>query len=294
MTTPSFANHSPWQALVDRQFGYSGFTADLHEAIARTRAVVIGAGGNGAVLDLLVRSGFTRFVIIDPDMVEDTNLNRLPFGRDSIGLPKVEAWKRHLLGINPGCEVLALEQALDRRHAGRLEELLADGPSLVFLGSTNVEANLVAGRAAARLGVRLLIGPASSGCLVVSTFTHDNGLDVERLGRFGTENTALEDIDFSSLGERYREALAFPGRKGKLEPGVWEAMATGALPARSCGMFVCLVNAAMAFEAVKNVAALHNLPLPGGRLFAIPEVLIFDPWTGRSFVFNALTGSCRA
>ncbi|MDR0239960.1 MAG: ThiF family adenylyltransferase [Deltaproteobacteria bacterium] len=277
---------SYWDALVDRQLGFSGFSRELHQAIRDTRAAVIGAGGNGAVLDLLVRAGFMRFVIIDGDRVEATNLNRLPFDQQSVGMPKTEAWKRHLLAINPECDIALHTRYIKGDSAAWLREAL-QGVHLVFLGATDVEANIVAGRLCAQAGIRMIVGPASSGSLIVSTFRHDDGLTVEKMGCFGTEGTPLEDIDYPALREIYARALTFPGRKKNLEEETWNAVLQGRMPARSCGFFVRLTNAAMAFEAVKNVAEMHGLPLKNTRVTAMPLVQIFDPWTGGAYVFDA-------
>jgi len=278
-----------WNALIDRQLGFSGFSRELHQAIRDTRVAVIGAGGNGSVLDLLVRAGFVRFVIIDGDQVEATNLNRLPFGQSAVGLPKTEAWTRHLLAINPECEINTHTRYINGNGAPWLREAL-HGVRLAVLGTTDVEANIVAGRLCAQAGIRMLVGPASSGSLVVSTFRHDDGLDVEKMGRFGTEGMPLEDIDYAALREGYAKALAFPGRKKNLEPETWDAVLQGRMPARSCGFFVRLTNAAMAFEAVKNVAEMHALPFRNTRVTAMPLVQIFDPWTGGAYIFDAASG----
>ncbi|MDR0466281.1 MAG: ThiF family adenylyltransferase, partial [Deltaproteobacteria bacterium] len=160
---------SSWDALVDRQLGYSGFGPELHQAIRDTRTAVIGAGGNGSVLDLLVRAGFMRFTIIDGDHVEDTNLNRLPFDRTAVGLPKTEAWRRHLLAVNPECELALHTRFIKGADHVWLREALS-GARLAFLGTTDVEANIVAGRLCAQIGIRMMIGPASSGSLIVGTF----------------------------------------------------------------------------------------------------------------------------
>jgi molybdopterin/thiamine biosynthesis adenylyltransferase len=277
---------SSWHALVDRQLGFAGFSPELHQAIRDTRVAVIGAGGNGAVLDLLARAGFMRFVIIDGDVVDATNLNRLPFGLDAVGLPKTVAWKRHLLSINPECEVDIHTRFITGTGAAWLREALS-GARLAFLGATDVEANIVAGRLCAWEGIRTIIGPASSGSLIVSTFRHNDGLSVEKMGRFGTEDTPLEDIDYPALRERYAKALDFPGREKNLEPGIREAVLQGRMPARSCGFFVRLTNGAMAFEAVKNVAEMHGLPLGNTQVTAMPLVRIFDPWTGSAYLFDA-------
>lgn len=278
-----------WDALVNRQEGFINFTPELHAAIRTASVAVIGAGGNGTVLDLLVRAGFCRFIVIDPDIVEDTNLNRLPFTRDAIGKPKVEAWNEYLAGINPDCDIETHNKGVTRHDGQWLAELLGR-TDLVFLGTTDVEANLVTGRVAAGLGLRMIIGPSSSGSCIVSTFTHDNGLTVEKLARFGTEDTSLEAIDYIALRSLYMKALSFPGRKNNITEKAWEGMRGGPLAARSCGIFVRLTNAAMAFEGVKNIAALHGLPLERTRVVAMPEVQVFDPLSGAAYRFNVLTG----
>lgn len=278
-----------WEALINRQDGFINFDPETHAALARTRLAIIGAGGNGTVLDLLVRVGFTKFVIIDPDFLDPTNLNRMPFYPEQAGMPKVECWKEHLLRLNPECEVRAYHKGVTKHDAAWLEQELAD-VMIVFLGTTDPEANLVTGRVAARLGIRIIIGPASSGSAVVTTFTHDNGLTLEKMGRFGTENVPLEDIDFQAIGKRHFAALAFPGRSKNYRPGVWEGMRDGTYPARSCGIFVHLSNAVMAFEGVKNAIVLNGLPLVGTRVIAMPEVHVFDPRTGCAYFFDVLTG----
>lgn len=281
---------SSWDDLVTRQQGFINFTPELHAALRDARVAVIGAGGNGAVLDLLVRAGFTRFVILDPDIVEATNLNRLPFGRDAVGMHKTAAWEAHLRSINPLCQVEAHARSVCRNDGPWLTELLS-GVDLIFLGTTDVEANLATSRIASGLGVRMIIGPASSGSCIVSTFTHDNGLDAETLGRFGTAGTPLEDIDYEALRPLYAKAMAFPGRAGNVTPETWKGMLTGALPARSCGIFVRLTNAVMALEGIKNMAVLRGLPLERTKVVAMPEVQVFDPWSGCAYLFNVLTGA---
>jgi len=147
-----------WDAIVDRQTGFLNFTPELARAMRAMRLAVIGAGGNGAVLDHLARLGFERFTIVDPDVVEASNLNRLPFTARQIGRAKVAAWRDHLTAINPGCAVAAHQIALTRDHGPWLRELLA-GADLVFAGTTDVEANIVTGRVCAELGKRMIVRP---------------------------------------------------------------------------------------------------------------------------------------
>jgi hypothetical protein len=68
-----------WDAIVDRQQGFLNFTPRLLAALRESRVAVLGAGGNGVVADHLVRLGFERFILVDPDVVEASNLNRPPW-----------------------------------------------------------------------------------------------------------------------------------------------------------------------------------------------------------------------
>lgn len=276
-----------WHAIIDRQTGFLNFTEELMAAMRKTVVAAVGTGGNGVILDHLVRIGFERFIIIDPDVVEETNLNRLPFTRAEIGLPKVLAWRDYLKSINPDCLVEPYRQAVCRNDGPWLAELLGKA-NLAFLGTTSLEANLVVSRVCADLGLRMIVGPGSSGAYVVSTFTHDNNVTFEKVADYGTEHLQLTEIDYEALVPKFQAISFYPGRKRKLYPHVREEMLAGRLPARSCKIFVSLVNSAMAFEAVKNVAVMNGLPLEGTRIVAMPIFHIFDPYSGCAYYYHIL------
>jgi molybdopterin/thiamine biosynthesis adenylyltransferase len=276
-----------WDAIVNRQTGFLNFTPELNAAMRETVVAVVGTGGNGVILDHLVRIGFERFILVDPDIVEDTNLNRLPFTMVEIGQPKVKAWERYLKAVNPGCQVEAHQQTVCRHDGPWLTELLARA-HLGFLGTTDLEANLVVSRVCARLALRMIVGPASSGAYVVSTFVHDNDITFEKVAGYGTERLELTEIDYPSLLPKFQALSFYPGRKGKLYPQVRQDMLAGRITARSCKIFVSLTNAAMAFEAVKNVAIMRGLPLEGTRIVAMPVFHIFDPYSGCAYYYHIL------
>jgi len=71
---------------------------------------VIGAGGTGSVTSQqLAHLGATHVTLIDPDAIEDTNLNRLVGAVPSdVGSAKVEVVKRMMQAINPGMRVNAI------------------------------------------------------------------------------------------------------------------------------------------------------------------------------------------
>jgi hypothetical protein len=68
----------------------------LRHAASELRVGIGGVGGLGMVVaEDLARAGFRRFVLVDPDLVEETNLHRLPgVHRGDIGRPKVLVAKR--------------------------------------------------------------------------------------------------------------------------------------------------------------------------------------------------------
>ena len=284
-----------WEALINRQEGFRLFSRDVLEKVRETKVLLIGCGGNGSVVDMLVRAGFTRIGLIDGDHVEDTNLNRLPFTVREIGMPKVEAWKKHLLSINPDAVIQGWNKMLCRHDGEWLRGVLrgehweADEKAvdIVFLGTTCPEANLLAGRICAEEHVRTIIGPASSGSWVVGTFVHGEGdVTIESIGGLGTEGVPLENIDYKALRLKFMKALDYPGRENKLLPGVWDGMVQGKISARSCGIFVRMTNAAMAFEAIKNVADMNGLPVDGTSITRLPQVQIFNPYTGWSYYYD--------
>jgi len=275
-----------WDAIISRQMGFLNFTPETAAAMRETVAAVVGTGGNGVVLDHLVRIGFEQFILIDPDVVEDTNLNRMPFTTDAIGMPKVEAWEHYLKSVNPNCRVRTYRHTICRFDGPWLTDILS-GANLAFLGTTSLEANLVASRVSARLGLRMIVGPASSGAYVVSTFVHDNDITFEKVARFGTEHLELTEIDYNSLFPKFQELSFYPGRKRKLYPLVLQDVLAGRL-GRSCKVFVSLTNSAMAFEAVKNVIVMRGLPLDGTRIIAMPVFHIFDPYSGCAYYYHIL------
>lgn len=73
--------------------------------------LVIGVGGvGGTALEALARSGFKRFILVDNDKVEESNLNRqVLFTLDDVGQDKVVAAKNRLLKINPKFDIKTIK-----------------------------------------------------------------------------------------------------------------------------------------------------------------------------------------
>ena len=72
------------------------------DALWDSKVAIFGLGGvGGTCFEALVRSGVGGFVLVDGDVVEESNLNRqILFASQDLGKPKVEVAGRFALGIS--------------------------------------------------------------------------------------------------------------------------------------------------------------------------------------------------
>lgn len=105
------------------------FGDGLRRAAASLHVAIVGLGGLGMlVAEQLARAGFRRFTLVDPDLVEPTNLNRLPACVQDLGRPKVHLARRLIriagrgLGIQPEVETCRADIYLAARHVQRSVE----------------------------------------------------------------------------------------------------------------------------------------------------------------------------
>lgn len=89
---------------------------------------VVGLGGvGGYAVEGLVRSGVKKFIVVDYDTIDISNLNRQVITQmDNIDSFKVEAMEKHILSINPECEVVKLNVKLDKDNIDTLFEYSFD------------------------------------------------------------------------------------------------------------------------------------------------------------------------
>lgn len=106
--------------LRDRQarlFGDRG-----QETFSRLRVAVVGLGGVGSlIVELLARLGIGGLVLIDDDIVDDTNLPRLVAAEPTdVGKPKTELAARNARRANPRIELTLIPERVEHpaaRHA---------------------------------------------------------------------------------------------------------------------------------------------------------------------------------
>lgn len=79
------------------------------QRLAATKVIIFGVGGVGSwCAEALVRSGVVHLTLVDPDLVDPSNVNRqLPALTSTLGRPKVEVLRERFLDINPQAEIVA-------------------------------------------------------------------------------------------------------------------------------------------------------------------------------------------
>lgn len=94
--------------ILDRQARLFG--PEVNDILRGMRVAIVGCGGTGSPLAmLLLRLGLGRLLLIDKDIVEVTNLNRIHGARRSdIGRPKVEVLAREVKEADLGVQVETL------------------------------------------------------------------------------------------------------------------------------------------------------------------------------------------
>ena len=92
--------------------------------LASSRLIVIGAGGIRDTVLYCARTGVQEFVLVDPDIVSESNIATQGVFRDEIGLPKVEAVKRQLVRINPNVRVIAVQKRVEEIDDQTLDQLI--------------------------------------------------------------------------------------------------------------------------------------------------------------------------
>ena len=88
---------------------------DSFENISSKTVLVVGVGGvGGYVVEALVRSGIGKIIIVDGDMVDETNINRQIIALSStVGQSKVDVFEKRLKDINEKCEVIKINKFID-------------------------------------------------------------------------------------------------------------------------------------------------------------------------------------
>jgi molybdopterin/thiamine biosynthesis adenylyltransferase len=94
--------------------------------LATKQILIVGVGGLGvpaalALVNARVTSSSLRLTLVDPDLIELSNLPRqIIFGDSDVGTPKVTAAARRLSAISPAAAIESIQAALDTANAADL------------------------------------------------------------------------------------------------------------------------------------------------------------------------------
>ncbi len=137
--------------LVLREIGGPG-----QQKLKAARILMIGMGGLGAPASLyLAAAGVGGLVIVDPDRVELSNLQRqVLFTSSDQGRSKVDAGLRRLTDLNPHVETQALQLVVGPDNA----QALIGGFDLVLDGTDDFATRLAVSDACVATGVPLVSG----------------------------------------------------------------------------------------------------------------------------------------
>lgn len=125
MTNEQFQRYG--RHLIMPEVGVAG-----QEKLNAAKILMVGAGGLGSPSALyLAASGIGTMTIIDPDVVDLSNLQRqILHDTSSVDMPKVESARRRIAEINPNVKVNAIQDQLSNdnvRQLVREHDLVVDG-----------------------------------------------------------------------------------------------------------------------------------------------------------------------
>lgn len=214
-----------------RQLGLRGFGLAAQERLRAASVLVVGAGGLGCpALLYLAAAGLGRLVILDPDTVDVSNLQRqILFQTADAGRPKAAVAAERLRALNPHVAIEAHAVRLDRSNAlERIREV-----DLVLDCSDNFATRYLVNDACVLAGRAFVHGAIEGFEGRVAVFNHEGGPD-------------------------YRDLFPEAPPPG-VAPGCSEAGVLGVLPG--------IVGALQASEAIKVICGVGEAL--AGRLWLI-------------------------
>ncbi len=86
------------------------------DLLASKSVLVLGCGGvGGYVVEALARSGIGQIIIVDYDVVEESNINRQIIALEStIGKYKIDVLEKRIKDINKECNIIKIDKFIDK------------------------------------------------------------------------------------------------------------------------------------------------------------------------------------
>ena len=153
------------EGFTDKELDYysrlimlSDMGIESQRKLKESTVCVVGLGGLGSPVAMQLASmGVGKLRIVDSDIVETSNLQRQHlYSMDQVGLPKVEAASRRLMGLNPFIEIEPIPLAVTSNNSGELIE----GSDVVIGALDRMAPRYALNRACLESGTPLIHGAA--------------------------------------------------------------------------------------------------------------------------------------
>ena len=288
----------PQDARHDRQLPVLGVATQ--EALSKARVAVVGLGGLGSFVALeLAYLGVGHLILIDPDRIELSNLNRLiGAGPDDVGRYKVDVFRDLVERLAPEVEVTAVAAPLldsaALHHAKAADLLLGCVDThgarlslnhlsiryLIPLIDAGTGARLGTDSVAAKLGGQVQVVAPGVGCLECRGFIHPQRAaydlappelqEYERDHGYGTEEAQALEL-YSSMVSwrqcRLRKPCGLSRRRRHGRPSIrsW-SFTTHKLSGRSQQLFATRLSARPAAPPGLPGSLISHLCKPPFRL----------------------------
>ncbi len=88
---------------------------DAIDNLSKKCVAVLGCGGvGGYVIEALARTGIGTLILIDYDVIDESNINRQIIALGStVGMKKVDAFYERIMDINPNCNVIKIDSFIN-------------------------------------------------------------------------------------------------------------------------------------------------------------------------------------
>lgn len=143
------------------------------QALKKCRVLCVGLGGLGSPsVAYLAAAGVGKIGLMDPDLVDETNLQRqILFGSSTLRYLKTDAVRDRLIDLNPHVTLEVFSYALNTQNAENLFRQF----DLVVDGTDNFEAKFLINDAAAKVEIPMVYGALSGFEGQVSVFWKGHG-----------------------------------------------------------------------------------------------------------------------
>lgn len=240
------------------------------EKVRTTHIAILGAGGLGMpLLELLVRSGAETLTIVDKDIIDPTNMNRVqfafPFTYDQ---KKTEVAEIFLRLINPNVKIRKFETVTSENVAE-----IFDGVEVATLTLDGLHSSLIASKYMHEHGIPFIEGWALAGVLNVRHFLPD-GPSYEEVYNLNISKDydAITAQEWKTLNTDFFMALDKLSREiaNHYTSDGLRFMLDGG-PRRSFPAFVWIISTIMASELIFKLILKRNFPQK-----TAPNILLYD------------------